>query len=195
MSKQTNIEFIGRDYDNNSSTFKSSSYLPNHLNSYYKYGKLFDFQPDQQNPHFKEYFFHSPTLLKQSNNFTVINSSKPILPEGKQTLQLRLAEKSINILMGICTKEIRYSSSVYSSQFIGITFWGNYYNKSDKILIDCDLRIQKDSIVTMVVDFYKYEISWLIDSRLIASLSNEEAFMSDYELYFVVGVRDNDLSL
>jgi hypothetical protein len=75
-------------------------------------------------------------------------------------------------MIGICTRSIKYSASFYSDEFIGITFWGNIYNKAESIPINCDLRISDGSIIAMILDFDKGEISWYIDKRLIGKLTN-----------------------
>jgi hypothetical protein len=66
---------------------------------------------------------------------------------------------------------------VYSDEFIGITFWGNIYNKSESMQINCDLRLNDGSIIAMILDFDKGEISWYIDKRQIGKLINQRSFL------------------
>jgi hypothetical protein len=91
-----------------------------------------------------------------TQKFTDINSKMAIPPIGKQTLKLQLNQKNLNVMVGLCTANIKYNSSVYSNQFIGLTFWGVIYNKSEQVPIQCELRLHPASIISMTVDFEKY---------------------------------------
>lgn len=80
-------------------------------------------------------------------------------------------------MIGICARGIKYDASVYSKEFVGITLWGNIYNKSDSMQINCDLRISDGSVIAMILDFDKGEISWFIDKRKIYKLKGQKAFL------------------
>jgi len=79
-------------------------------------------------------------------------------------------------MVGIYTRSIKYSASVYSDEFIEFIFWGNIYNKAECIPINCDLRLKDGTIIAMILDLDKGEISWFIDKRLIGKLTNQLYF-------------------